>query len=58
MRLDWRLSELDKYSVRRTLEILALEMGSSGLGRIKIDFRDWLRVPLAYSNHHMGTTPA
>ena len=55
VRLDWRLSELDKYSVRRTLEILALEMGSSGLGRIKIDFRDW-PAQFWYGNHHMGTT--
>jgi choline dehydrogenase-like flavoprotein len=57
--LNWRLSPLDKYSVRRTLEIIGMELGRAGLGRlqVKIDDSDtaWPE-DLIGANHHMGTT--
>jgi choline dehydrogenase-like flavoprotein len=57
--LDWRLSELDRHSARRALEIVAAEIGRGGLGRVKITFdetaHDW-PADLAGGWHHMGTT--
>jgi choline dehydrogenase-like flavoprotein len=53
--LDWRLTELDRHSVRRTLEIVGAELGRLGLGRVKVDFEDWPDDFLK-GNHHMGTT--
>ena len=57
--LDWRLNELDKYSIRRTQEIIAEELGASGLGRFKVDLSE-KRAPwpanLGGGFHHMGTT--
>jgi choline dehydrogenase-like flavoprotein len=57
--LDWRLNPLDKHSARRTLEVLAAELGQAGLGRLQIDLDDddttWPE-DLAGGSHHMGTT--
>ena len=57
--LDWRLSEIDRRSARRALEILAQECGRIGLGRMQIqldgDGRGW-PDNLEGSYHHMGTT--
>jgi choline dehydrogenase-like flavoprotein len=57
--LDWQLSELDRHSARRALEIVAAEFGRAGLGRVQITFdentRDW-PADLAGGWHHMGTT--
>lgn len=57
--LDWQLSDLDKRSLLRSLEILGAELGSAGLGRLQIlvdeaaqDWPDTLRGGW----HHMGTT--
>jgi choline dehydrogenase-like flavoprotein len=57
--IDWRLSELDRITLRRAGEILAEEVGRLGLGRIQLafagedgeepDFIEW-------GFHHMGTT--
>jgi choline dehydrogenase-like flavoprotein len=59
VKLDWRLSPLDKYSLRRTMEILALEVGRAKLGRLQITLDDsdtsW-PADLVGAWHHMGTT--
>jgi choline dehydrogenase-like flavoprotein len=58
VRLDWRLSDLDKRSARRMMELLALEVGRTGLGRVKSTIDDddssWPEVEPTY--HHVGTT--
>ena len=59
--LDWRLTELDKRSIRRFYELLGQEMGRTGLGRVQL--ADWLLDDdsswpsfLSGGWHHMGTT--
>ncbi len=59
--LDWRLTELDKRSIRRFYELLGQEIGRTGLGRVQL--ADWLldddaNWPSFVSGgwHHMGTT--
>lgn len=61
VRLDWRLTELDRTSMRRFLETLGMETGRSGLGRVRI--MDWLLDDttewpsfLSGAWHHHGTT--
>jgi choline dehydrogenase-like flavoprotein len=59
IRLDWRLSDLDRYSVARTMQLLAAQLGQAGLGRVRITFdADAPQWPadLAGGWHHMGTT--
>src|SRR5262245_43946664 len=59
LQLQWRLSTLDKHSVRRTQEILGQELGRAGLGRLQIelDEDDTVWPPsLTVGQHHMGTT--
>ena len=60
--LHWSLTDLDKRSIRKINEIIGLEMGKAGLGRVKLKehFRDendtsW---PVGTNGgwHHMGTT--
>jgi choline dehydrogenase-like flavoprotein len=57
--LDWRLSAVDKRSVRRLVEILGVELGRAGLGRVQsqLDGSDttWPE-DLVGSGHHIGTT--
>ncbi|MCI0561765.1 MAG: GMC family oxidoreductase [Nitrososphaera sp.] len=59
LRLDWRLSSIDKRSMRRAQEIIATELGRAGLGRLKIELDDsdvtW-PASLTGGRHHMGTT--
>lgn len=65
--LDWQISELDKHSVRVTMEAFDTELRRLGLGHVEIP--DWLRDegmpwqvdPLVSGHpiggfHHMGTT--
>jgi len=57
--LKWRLSALDRDSVRRSHEVLAREIGRAGLGRVKPGFGDPFGAWPADVNgarHHMGTT--
>ncbi len=57
--LDWQLTDLDRYSARRTLEIIGAEIGRLGLGRLRITFdADGEAWPdgLAGGYHHTGTT--
>jgi choline dehydrogenase-like flavoprotein len=57
--LDWRLTEIDRYSIRRGLEIFGEEVGREGIGRLQL--AEWVReddfeVPGVGSFHHVGTT--
>ncbi|MDZ4701617.1 MAG: GMC family oxidoreductase [Rhodothermales bacterium] len=59
--LDWRLTALEKHSLRRTFEVIGEEAGKVGLGRVQL--LDWLTTddPMWTPNlgggwHHMGTT--
>jgi choline dehydrogenase-like flavoprotein len=58
LRVDWRYSQGDIESVRRTLELMAQEFERSGAGRLEIDGgtleEDLLRFG-AYGGHHIGT---
>jgi len=61
-RLDWQLTELDKFSIRRFYELLGQEIETRELGRLQI--ADWLLDEdlsswpdfLSGGWHHMGTT--
>ena len=56
-RLGWRMLPADIESIRRTMELLGLELGRIGRGRVRhaIDhFDPWRGVGGGY--HHMGTT--
>jgi choline dehydrogenase-like flavoprotein len=59
VQLDWRLSPLDKRSVRRSLEIIGAELGRAGLGRLQLNVDDddttWPEDTRG-GWHHMGTT--
>jgi choline dehydrogenase-like flavoprotein len=59
VKLDWRLTELDKRSVYRGLEIMGAEIGRMGIGRMKMLISDddttWPE-DLEGANHHVGTT--
>jgi choline dehydrogenase-like flavoprotein len=60
--LDWRLTSLEKRSIRKLYEFVGQEIGRIGLGRVKL--ADWLLDENDYSWpsslgggwHHMGTT--
>jgi choline dehydrogenase-like flavoprotein len=59
-RLDWRVTDLDKRSMRTFYQVLGQEIGRSGMGRVQL--RDWLLSddmtwPSFISGgwHHMGT---
>jgi choline dehydrogenase-like flavoprotein len=59
VKLDWRLTELDKRSVTRGLEILGAEIGRMGIGRFKMLISDDASTwpdDLEGANHHVGTT--
>ena len=60
-RLDWRLTELEKRSIRETHEIFGEEAGRKGIGRVQLS--EWLLTDdpmwpqtLGAGWHHMGTT--
>jgi choline dehydrogenase-like flavoprotein len=58
-RLDWRMTPLDRHSTRRTLEIVAAEIGRAGLGRVRITFEeggDSWPEDIEGGRHHTGTT--
>jgi choline dehydrogenase-like flavoprotein len=58
-RVDWRLGELEKRTIRRTQEILGEEMVRVGAGSVAVDApqegQPWPRTP-TWCWHHMGTT--
>ncbi len=59
-RLDWRLTEFDKRSIRRTCQLIGEELARLGLARMRLD--RWLVeddatwLDLTGRNHHLGTT--
>jgi choline dehydrogenase-like flavoprotein len=56
-RLQWQVAAQDGDSLRRTLEVMARELGKAGIGRglVGLDADDpW--PPLHEANHHIGTT--
>lgn len=59
-KLDWRLSPIDKHSVRVACKIVGEELARLGLARMRMD--EWFLaddttwVDLAGHFHHMGTT--
>jgi choline dehydrogenase-like flavoprotein len=60
-RLDWRLTDLDKRSIRALTEALGAEFARLGIGRVRL--ADWLLADddswlsrMGHGNHHMGTT--
>lgn len=61
VKLDWRLTELDKRSMRTYYKVLGQELGRTDVGRVQL--RDWLLSDdrawpsfLSGGWHHMGTT--
>ena len=61
VRLDWRLTPLDRRSFRSFYEVLGRELGRSGVGRVRMN--DWVSSAdeswpstLGGGWHHMGTT--
>ena len=59
VRVEWRLGELEKHTIRRTQEILGEEMVRSGAGKVVVEApregEDWPDT-LNGCWHHMGTT--
>jgi choline dehydrogenase-like flavoprotein len=59
VRLDWRLTDADLRSIRRSEEMLAAEIGRAGVGRLRLPEDDgthpWAEN-LIGGSHHMGTT--
>jgi choline dehydrogenase-like flavoprotein len=59
IRVNWQLRAVDRRSLRRSLEILASELGRAGLGRLRIDLNNhdesWPDV-VRDAGHHIGTT--
>ncbi len=55
-RVDWRLGEREVRSIRRTHELIGLEAGRTGTGRVQVDVSSetWLRRSVN-SGHHIGT---
>lgn len=55
--LHWNLAPADRASMARSLELLAAELGSRGLGRLRIDVEDLALSahPMQGASHHMGT---
>ena len=61
-RLDWKLGDLEKRSIRKLHELLGIELGKTGKGRVRL--MDYLRDENDHSWpaftgggwHHMGTT--
>lgn len=57
-KLDWRLTSLDKHTIKRSQEIIAQELERCGFGKLKTELTDdeasWQNLTGSY--HHMGTT--
>jgi choline dehydrogenase-like flavoprotein len=59
IKLDWRLSPIDKWSLRRSHEVLSEEIRSRGVGQLLVQVdRDESSWPTALVGpcHHIGTT--
>jgi choline dehydrogenase-like flavoprotein len=56
-RLEWRLNDLDRTTIRRSLDLVGRRIGEAGRGRVRIVpvlERGW--PPTQGGSHHMGTT--
>ncbi len=59
-RLDWRMTQLDKISIRRSLELLGDHLAQTGIGRVEpaewltLDDESW-GPDLIGGMHHLGT---
>lgn len=58
IRLDWRLTDGDLHTIVRAQEIIAHELGRTGLGRLKIELdpRKGWPESMEGAYHHMGMT--
>jgi len=58
VQLDWRLSPIDKYTIKRSQQLIAAEFERAGLGKLQIELTDndssWQSLRGSY--HHIGTT--
>ncbi|ODT65284.1 MAG: hypothetical protein ABS75_32285 [Pelagibacterium sp. SCN 63-23] len=55
--LDWRLTDHDLLSLRRTHEIIGQAVGAAGLGRLRLGIDDPPSFDQIFTGyHHMGTT--
>jgi len=56
--LDWRLTDMDKNSMRQALKLVGEEVGRAGIGRLHLayDSDELWSERIAGSAHHMGTT--
>ena len=58
LQLDWRLTQIDKYTIWRSQQIIAQEFNRSGLGQFPVpsseDDINWQSLKGSY--HHIGTT--
>lgn len=55
--LDWRLSEADHDTIRRSQRVLDAELQGAGLGRfVRLSGEDRDERPILGGRHHMGTT--
>jgi choline dehydrogenase-like flavoprotein len=57
--LDWQMTEQDRHTFSRMLELLGTELGRTGAGRLRIGFgstADEVFEQSMTSYHHMGTT--
>jgi choline dehydrogenase-like flavoprotein len=56
-RLDWRITEDDFRSIRRTIDLVDAELREAGVGRIVRKFGDERPPAMIVGNfHHLGTT--
>ena len=61
IKVDWRLTDTEKTTIRESLRLMGEEFGRLGLGRVNIpefllaETTDW-RQPVWSGCHHMGTT--
>jgi choline dehydrogenase-like flavoprotein len=56
--VDWQVTDADRETLRRTIEIVGRRLGALGLARVEVDpsgraIEGW---PVEIGNHHMGTT--
>ena len=63
VKLDWRFTDLDRHTIRRTVEVLAEEMRKGGSVRLNPDpaalngeWTEGKTHPVGWVWHHMGTT--
>lgn len=56
VKLDWRLSEIDKYTIERSQQLIASELNCCGQPQHELTDNNIAWQSLRGSYHHMGTT--